>query len=77
MTKSQEIAGWKLVPWKPTPEMVEAYRKAIKRHIESLPAAKRAMMENQPGGIRLDERQKLKIRWEAMLAAAPKKDEAR
>jgi hypothetical protein len=64
--------GWKLVPIEPTPEMRAAYTRAISNHIESLPENERNRVKGKPHGMRIKAKLKLKLRWVAMLAAAPK-----
>lgn len=51
-----------------TPEMIAAYRGALKAHIESIPNAHRVI--GRPGrGFRVDEKTKARIRIEAVLRA--------
>lgn len=66
--------GWKLVPIEPTPEMRDAYRRALKRFIDTLSPdekVRRIRKDNEGRGYHVQERQKLLLRWHAMLAAAP------
>jgi hypothetical protein len=63
--------GWKLVPIEPTPKMVEAYRRALNNHIDALPEPQRTAVKNRPHGLRVKAKLKLKLRWEAMVHAAP------
>jgi hypothetical protein len=63
--------GWKLVPVEPTLAMCTAYERAMKDHIEKLPASIRHRRRMFPGGYLVPEAIKLKIRWQAMLKAAP------
>ena len=63
--------GWKLVPIEPTAQMRAAYTRAIFNYIESLPEDERNRVKGRPHGMRIKAKQKLKLRWAAMLAAAP------
>jgi hypothetical protein len=63
--------GWKLVPIEPTLAMCTAYERAMKNYIGSLPAGIRRKRRMYPGGYLVPEAIKLKIRWQAMLKAAP------
>ena len=72
--------GWKLVPVEPTMAMECAYRAALKDYIERLPPEQRKMARKSGrgkyGGMRVnDETVKIKIRWRAMLNAAPTYEE--
>ena len=66
-------SGWKLVPVEPTMAMEVAYRGALKEYIDRMPlTARDARNLGKKGGYRVkDERIKIKVRWRAMLAAAP------
>jgi hypothetical protein len=63
--------GWQLVPIEPTLAMCTAYEQAMKNYIGSLPASIRRKRRMYPGGYLVPEAIKLKIRWQAMLKAAP------
>jgi hypothetical protein len=62
--------GWKLVPIEPTLAMGAAYKLALKEYIErhgpDLYRSKR-----KRGGRRVPEDIKIRIRWRAMVQAAP------
>lgn len=64
-------AGWKLVPIKPTLAMCTAYERAMKEFVNKLPVAVRHRYRYYPKGFRVPEAVKVKIRWEAMVKAAP------
>lgn len=66
-------AGWALVPIEPTDEMLVAYRRALKAMIDATPSDVRDQFfaPNHRTGSRVPDRVKARIRWRAMLAAAP------
>ncbi len=63
--------GWKLVPLEPTLAMWAAYERAMKDFINKLPRDIRHRYRYYPKGFRVPEAVKVKIRWEAMVKAAP------
>lgn len=69
--------GWKLVPIEPTLAMECAYRMALKEYIDRLPEEQRKMARKAGRGasykgMRVNNEQlKIKLRWRAMLGAAP------
>lgn len=68
-----EKPGWKLVPVEPTEEMLRASRGAIKALIDSVPKEERKARFRTQGlySCLVDEPEKSKIRYKAMLAAVP------
>lgn len=60
--------GWALVPIDPTSEMVKASERALKKHIDSLPGDAR---KSFPGGLTVSSSVKAKVRFKAMVEAAP------
>lgn len=61
------------VPVEPTDDMITASRQALGKYILSLSAEEREKTVGKKGGFRLhDESLKAKIRYKAMIAAAPK-----
>lgn len=76
------IAIWlllemKLLPKTPTDEMIKAGRRALGEHIRGLIKQDPSLPLQNKGrvkGINIDWRTKLKIRYEAMYAAAPDVD---
>lgn len=62
--------GWALVPMEPTQKMLEAGMGALYRHINALPDEVR--YKHGIGNYRVSKRHKFKIRWAAMLSAAPR-----
>ena len=68
-----EQSDWAVVPKVPTEEMVNASRRALGVYIKSLPASERAAVKGYAGGFRLyDESVKARVRYAAMVDAAPK-----
>jgi hypothetical protein len=67
--------GWKLVPIDPTPAMMAASKRAISSYIETLPQEDRDRVKGRRRGWRVKLDKKLKLRWAAMLAAAPECNE--
>lgn len=63
--------GWKLVPLEPTLAMAAAYETAMKEFIGRLPKDVRHRHRHYPKGYLVPEHVKLKIRWKAMVKAAP------
>lgn len=63
--------GWKLVPIEPTLAMCVAYEQAMKEFIKRLPQDVRSRHKMYPKGYIVPEAIKLKVRWEAMVKAAP------
>lgn len=70
--------GWKLVPLQPTLAMEVAYRQALNEYLERIPPEQQKMARRgaKPGakykGMRVDNpKLKLKLRWQAMVNAAP------
>lgn len=63
--------GWKLVPIEPTLAMCTAYEVAMKDFIGRLPRDIRHRHRHYPKGYLVPETVKLKIRWQAMVKAAP------
>lgn len=63
--------GWKLVPIEPTLAMCTAYERAMKEFVNKLPVTVRRRYKYYPHGFRVPEAVKVKIRWEAMVKAAP------
>ena len=59
------------MPIEPTLAMCTAYEQAMKNYIGSLPAGIRHRRRMFPGGYLVPQAIKLKIRWKAMLKAAP------
>ena len=66
-----DLPGWKLVPIEPTLAMCTAYERAMKEFINKLPRDVRHRHRHYPKGYLVPEAVKLKIRWEAMVKAAP------
>jgi hypothetical protein len=69
--------GWKLVPMEPTMEMECAYRQALNDYLDRLPPEQRPMARKvgrggRYKGMRVENPAlKLKLRWRAMVSAAP------
>jgi ABC-type phosphonate transport system ATPase subunit len=61
------------VPREPTEEMVFACRGALQQHVASLSEAERRELPRAPWGYVFTPREKMLLRWRAMLAAAGEK----
>jgi hypothetical protein len=60
-----------LVPVEPTEEQYRAYRRALREFINALPAEERDVFKRSPRGKIIADRDKMKARYQAMVAAAP------
>lgn len=67
--------GWQLVPKEPTEAMMFDAHKALAAVIQELSDEDRAKAKGRNGGIRIPASIKMKVRYRAMLAAAPSPEE--
>lgn len=66
-------SGHAVVPFDPTPDMIQAYRLALRNYIRGFTEAERAARWGKPGknGYRVPEWEKAAARYRAMIDAAP------
>ncbi len=67
------MTGFVLMPVIPTPEMLLAYRRALRNHIISIPFEQRTSRKRKDGGSKIPDREKAMIRYQAMITARPMK----